>query len=139
MFGDDFRTTKILKYLILNAVEHTNAENEIIVSINMFDKARQVTGYDKPKELVLQIIVKSSSQYLTNGEQKIIYNSNKNSVSIFEDLQLGMDINVAIVKQLINQLEGELDVRSNEKEGTVFVCLLLLTLPLIDTVVDEII
>jgi len=138
MFGDYHRTSATLKYLITNAIERSNSKGEIIVSVDVFDQARQEIQYDKPKALVLQFIVKSSTQRLYEEEQQLIYRSNKNPASIFEELNFGMDLNIAIVKQLVYQMGGELDVRSNDNEGTVFVCFLPLTLPLTDNVIEEI-
>ncbi|MFP3120037.1 hypothetical protein GCO76_00135 [Rickettsia sp. R2] len=116
----------MLKYLITNAIEY-NAKGAITVTVNSFDKAHQAVKYDKPKEVVLAFIIKSSTPILSKEDEQLIYCYNKR-----------FNLNIAIVKQLINEMGGELDVISTEKESTVFVCFLPITLPFIDNIINEI-
>ncbi|MFV9930034.1 MAG: hypothetical protein AB8U82_03970 [Rickettsia endosymbiont of Haemaphysalis japonica] len=81
--GDYYKISNILKYLITNAIEY-NAKGAITVTVNSFDKTHQEVKYDKPKEIVLEFIIKSSTPILSKEEEQLIYcyNKNKNAVSI---------------------------------------------------------
>ncbi|WP_017442365.1 hypothetical protein [Rickettsia gravesii] len=79
--GDYYKISNILKYLITNAIEY-NAKGAITVTVNPFDKAHQEVKYDKPKEVVLEFIIKSTTPILSKEEEQLIYCYNKNSVSI---------------------------------------------------------
>ncbi|WP_341789892.1 HAMP domain-containing sensor histidine kinase [Rickettsia endosymbiont of Polydrusus tereticollis] len=110
MLGDQYRLLSILEHLIINAIKFTD-EGSITVTVNLFDKARQELNDAKPKEVVLHLIVKdTSSGTISEEKRQFIYKPYTGAIAITDDIFQGVDFSIALIKQFVHEMHGEIDV-----------------------------
>ncbi|WP_342257024.1 HAMP domain-containing sensor histidine kinase [Rickettsia endosymbiont of Aspidapion aeneum] len=116
IISDQYRLQSILEYLIKDAVKSSN-KNSIFLTINFF-KSDQ--GKDN-EDFTLQIIFRSTGLILAKEEQEALKDRFISFSRFFENKSKTVGSGLALVKQFIYDLNGEIEVTSNEK-GTGFFC-----------------
>ncbi len=123
IIGDAFRTSRILINLISNAIKFTNAGYvKIGISIaKLVDK----------RNIILKIDIADSGIGIPTDKQNLIYMKFARVHASNTGLYDGSGLGLCIVKQFVDELGGEIEVKSELGQGTEFECLLPFTLPLL--------
>ena len=127
--SDPNRIKRIVINLLSNAIRFT-AKGEVSVNVKL---AKIVDD----KNVVIQIIVADTGIGIPPEKQSLIYEKFYRVSPANQNKYLGAGLGLHIVKQLVSELDGEIDLTSSPDKGTTFVCTLPLKRPLIDEVVSE--
>ncbi|WP_425364491.1 sensor histidine kinase [Candidatus Tisiphia endosymbiont of Mystacides longicornis] len=131
ILGDNYRLQAILDQLISNAIKFTE-QGHVMITVNLFAAKTQEQDKDiqDARNVILEFIVNDTGISIPIDKQRYIYEklTKLESRTKYRGLGLGL----AFVKQFIEDLHGDIDVRSIEGKGTTFVCNVPVKLPLLD-------
>jgi two-component system aerobic respiration control sensor histidine kinase ArcB len=127
--GDEYRIQRILINLMSNAVKFTN-KGHVKISIKLAKKINN-------KEFILRFFIEDTGIGIPKEKQACIYERFNRLTPANEGKYKGSGLGLSVVKYLVEELSGEIEVNSRPKKGTVFVCTLPLKSPLIDDVLFE--
>ena len=121
--SDAFRVSRILLNLVSNAIKFTdNGYIKIFV-----EKARKLNK----KHMIIRIKVEDTGIGIPKDKQDVIYTRFSRLHPSNEEIYKGSGLGLSIVKQFIEELEGEIEVKSTPGRGTTFECLLPFEIPLL--------
>lgn len=123
VIGDKIRVHRIALELIGNALNFTD-RGYVTIKIEL---AKQ-----KQRHLVLRMIVSDSGMGIPKDKQQEIYLQFKRLTPSYQGIYKGSGLGLYVVKQFVDELEGEIYVDSEPHKGTVFTCLIPLLEPLLD-------
>lgn len=128
VIGDEHRLQRILINLLSNAIKFTK-EGFVKLEVTM---PKQI---DK-RNIILQFIVEDSGIGIQKREQAIIFEKFTRLTPANKNLYKGLGLGLHIVKQFMAEMDGDIDIVSEEGIGSKFICALPFIVPLIDTVSD---
>jgi len=123
VIGDKIRVHRIALELIGNALNFTDS-GHVTVSIELAKKEQ--------RHLVVKMTVSDSGMGIPQDKQQEIYLQFKRLTPSYQGIYKGAGLGLYVVKQFIDELEGEIYVDSEPQQGTVFTCLIPLQEPLLD-------
>lgn len=123
VIGDKVRLHRIALELITNALNFTN-HGHVILSVLL---AKQ-----EDRNLVIKLIVEDTGIGIPTEKQQEIYVQFKRLSPSYQGIYKGVGLGLSVVKQFIDELEGEIYVRSEIKKGTSFTCVIPLKRPLLE-------
>ncbi|WP_137939938.1 response regulator [Chitinivorax sp. B] len=109
--GDPLRLGQVLLNLVNNAIKFTN-QGKVMVTI--------ATGDMSERQVELQCSVKDTGIGMTGTQMATIFQSFTQADSSTTRRFGGTGLGLAICRELIHQMEGEIDVSSQPGQGTVF-------------------
>jgi two-component system aerobic respiration control sensor histidine kinase ArcB len=115
LIGDPLRLERILLELITNALNFTT-EGEVVVS------AKLVRVYHR--EVVLEIKVADTGMGIPREKQSEVFTRFKRLSPSYRGIYLGAGLGLSIIKQLMDDVDGELYFESQEGKGSTFTCIL---------------
>jgi signal transduction histidine kinase/response regulator of citrate/malate metabolism len=130
LIGDKVRLHRVALELIANALNFTDTG---------FVKLSAALVKKNERKIVLQIKVEDSGIGIPKEKQQEIYVQFKRLTPSYQGIYKGAGLGLSVVKQFIDELDGEIYVDSEPRRGTTFTCLIPLQEPLIDDAsgVDE--
>ncbi len=111
VYGDEFRLTQILNNLLSNAVKFTEAGDEI--SLSVFEVNQQ--EYAK-----YQIVVKDTGIGMSQEFLQKVFEPYERETRFSARSISGTGLGMAITKNIITQMNGEISVESQLGEGSTF-------------------
>ena len=129
LISDPYRIQRIVMNLLSNAIKFTD-KGSIKIGLKM---AKQVDE----RNLILQLIISDSGIGISPEKQTLIYEKFYRLHPANQNKYKGAGLGLHIVKQLIDDLEGEIDVISTPEKGTTFICTLPFKRPLLDSLSPE--
>lgn len=123
LIGDFKRIHRIVLELVSNALNFTH-EGEIKISVSLAKKQ----DYD----IIIKIVVSDTGIGIPNDKLDEIYLPFKKLNPSYEGIYKGIGIGLTIVKQFIDDLDGEIYVNSEVNKGSTFTCIVRLKEALID-------
>ncbi|USQ15400.1 response regulator (plasmid) [Legionella lytica] len=123
VIGDKIRVHRIVLELIGNALNFTE-EGFVTLHVELAKKEH--------RHLVLRINVTDSGIGIPQDKQQEIYLQFKRLTPSYQGIYKGAGLGLYVVKQFIEELEGEIYVESEPRKGSVFTCLIPLQEPLLD-------
>ncbi len=127
--SDPKRIQRIVLNLLSNAIKFT-VRGSVNVSVKL---GKQIDE----KNYILSIIVTDTGIGITEDNQSLIYEKFHRVSPANQNKYQGAGLGLHIVKELIADLEGEIEVMSQLNEGSTFICTLPLKRPLIDEIIAE--
>ncbi|MDF2866773.1 MAG: putative sensory histidine-kinase / response regulator [Gammaproteobacteria bacterium] len=128
VISDEYRLKRILINIISNAIKFTQ-EGTIVLSVQLIKMVKRTA--------ILRFICEDSGIGIPEDKLQIIFEKfsrvNPSNTGIYKGQGLGL----RIVKQFVEELDGEIEVTSQLNKGTTFVCNLAFKLPLVDTVYNS--
>lgn len=124
VIGDKVRIHRVVLELITNALNFTDT-GFVKLSITL---AKRAEG-----RLVLKLQVKDSGIGIPKDKQQEIYVQFKRLTPSYQGIYKGAGLGLAVVKQFIDELGGEIYVESESRKGTCFTCVI----PLQETLLDD--
>ncbi|MCE3045436.1 response regulator [Legionella sp. 16cNR16C] len=113
--GDKIRIHRIVLELVANALNFTDTG-----FVNVTVTLAKQTGRD----LIAQIVVDDSGMGIPKEKQQEIYLQFKRLTPSYQGIYKGAGLGLSVVKQFIDELEGEIYVKSEPRKGSRFTCLI---------------
>ncbi|WP_058532938.1 ATP-binding protein [Legionella saoudiensis] len=123
VIGDKIRVHRIALELIGNALNFTN-QGFVHVRVDLAKKEH--------RHLVIRINVVDSGIGIPEDKQQEIYLQFKRLTPSYQGIYKGSGLGLYVVKQFMEELEGEIYVDSEPQKGTTFTCLIPLQEPLLN-------
>ncbi len=123
VIGDKMRLHRVALELIANALKFTDAGFVTLTAILAKHNQRQ---------LVLKLIVEDSGIGIPKDKQQEIYVQFKRLTPSYQGIYKGTGLGLSVVKQFIDELDGEIYVESEAAKGSRFTCLIPLQEPLLN-------
>lgn len=127
LLGDPYRLQRILMNLTGNALKFT-AKGTITVSTQLMKQDE--------KSLIVRIMVEDTGIGIAADKIDFIYERFARLTPSNQGMYKGSGLGLTIVKQLIEELGAEIDVKSSEHIGTTFTCTLAFKQPLIAEIIS---
>lgn len=129
IIGDPQRIQRILLNLTSNAIKFTD-KGYVKLTTRLIEKI-------DPKNLVICLSVEDTGSGISTEKQTFIYEKFSNFMPQQQEYRrrkgIGTGLGLPLVKLLIKELEGELDLKSEEGKGSKFICTLKVRVPLVNT------
>lgn len=125
VIGDEHRLQRILINLVGNAIKFTHT-GFVKISVKLAKKEN--------KEIVLQIYIEDTGIGIPEDKMIYIYEKFTRINPASQGVYKGTGLGLRLVKQLIEEVDGEIDVKSEVGKGTTFVCTIPFKLPLVEGV-----
>ncbi|CDZ76450.1 Autoinducer 2 sensor kinase/phosphatase LuxQ [Legionella massiliensis] len=126
---DPKRLQRILLHLLSNAIKFT-PKGRIHVEVRL---GKQVDE----KKYILQILVSDTGIGIAKEDQEFIYEQFYRVTPANQNKYEGAGLGLSVVKRLLDDLDGEIQVLSELGQGSTFICTLVLMRPLLDEAIDE--
>ncbi len=127
--GDPTRTKRLLMNLLSNALKFTEQG-----AINI--QVKVAKNIDK-KNLILQLIVTDTGIGIAPEHQEMVYEKFYRVSPANHNKYQGAGLGLYIIKQLLEELEGEIELVSKIGKGSRFICTLPFKRPFLDTPILE--
>ncbi len=127
--SDPKRIQRIVLNLLSNAIKFSS-KGTIRVKVKL---AKNIDE----KSSIIQIFVTDMGIGIPADKQELIYEKFYRVSPANHNKYTGAGLGLHVVKELINDLEGEIEVISTVNEGTTFICTLPLKHPLIDDILSK--
>ena len=127
--GDPYRLRRIVLNLISNAIRFT-IKGKVSVQV----KLGKVID---DKNYILQLIVIDTGIGIPPEKQTLIYEKFYRIHPANQNKYLGAGLGLHVVKQLMADLDGEIELASIPEKGTTFICTIPFKRPLLDSIIDE--
>ena len=112
--GDHSRFRRILLNLVSNSIKFTQ-KGEIVISIQL---SKPINDHD----IALQISVKDTGVGIPEDQLQHVFKRFTRLPSAYQGAVQGVGIGLSIVKQFAQDMNGNVEVKSKEGEGTSFIC-----------------
>ncbi|MCA0404264.1 MAG: response regulator [Proteobacteria bacterium] len=123
VIGDKIRIHRVILELVGNALNFTNVGHVTLTA----DLAKK-----EDRQLIIRLKVSDSGIGIPIEKQQDIYLQFKRLTPSYKGIYKGTGLGLYIVRQFIDELEGEISVNSQTGIGTTFTCILPLQAPLLD-------
>ncbi|ALN41249.1 hypothetical protein ASQ44_03800 [Rickettsia rhipicephali] len=117
IIGDHSRLQAVLDQLVGNAIKFTK-EGHIIVTVGLFPP---LNGINNARDKMLQIIVHDTGVGIVEGKQQDM-RKELDDANITAKYNKGLGLGLTFVKQLINEMDGEITITSKEGKSTTITC-----------------
>lgn len=123
VISDQIRIHRIILELVSNALNFTE-NGHVTITVELAKKIN--------RELIIKIQVNDSGIGIPKNKQQDIYLQFKRLIPSYKGLYQGTGLGLYVVKQFVDELGGEIYVRSNEGKGSSFSCLIPVQEALLD-------
>lgn len=113
LLGDSIRVQRIILELLTNALKYTD-KGSIKVS------ARLVKN--KKREVIIEFRVSDTGMGIPQDKHKEIYNRFTRLIPSYKGTYPGTGLGLSVVKQFVEDLDGEIHIESEPGKGTTFIC-----------------
>lgn len=115
LLGDSVRIQRIILELVTNALKFTNKGEVKITARLMKRKGRQV---------IIKLSVSDTGMGIPLSQQNEVYTRFKRLTPSYQGIYPGTGLGLAVVKDFIDDLDGEIHLDSQLKKGSNFTCLI---------------
>lgn len=129
IIGDSYRLKRILINLISNSIKFTET-GYINLSV-------QLSRIIKQRNIILTFIVEDTGMGIPQDKQNLIYQKFVRIFPSHKGTYDGKGLGLRIVKQFIEELDGDIEVKSEINAGTTFTCSIPFKLPLVEEVSEN--
>lgn len=129
LIGDNIRIHRIILELLTNSLNFTDSG---------FVKLTAILAKQEGREAILKFIVEDTGIGIPQDQQQEIFLQFKRLTPSYKGIYKGAGLGLAVIKQFVDELEGEIYVTSTVSKGTIFTCIIPLKVALLedDTGVD---
>lgn len=130
LMGDPKRIQRIVLNLVANALNFTS-QGAIVISVKM------VEAHGDNDNTVVQLQVADTGMGIPENKKEEIFERFKRLTPSYQGTYKGLGLGLSIVKQFVDDLDGEIYVESELQKGSVFTCIFPLSQPLSDASLDD--
>lgn len=123
VIGDSTRIHRIALELVTNALNFTEA-GEVKLSVQLAKR--------NENNLVIKLIVEDTGMGIPAEKQQEIFVQFKRLTPSYEGIYKGTGLGLSVVKQFMDEIQGEIYVESEPHKGSKFICLIPLREALLD-------
>ncbi|MCW8399870.1 PAS domain-containing protein [Legionella sp. PATHC038] len=123
LIGDPVRIHRILLELISNSLNFTDA-GFVTVTAKLAKREN--------REVIIQFVVEDSGMGIPKDKQQEIFLQFKRLTPSYKGIYKGAGLGLAVIKQFIDELDGEIYVESTVAKGTKFTCIIPLKTALLE-------
>lgn len=123
IIGDEYRLKRILINLLSNSIKFTQ-KGFVKLSIKCLRK--------KGENIILRFIVEDSGIGIDEEKLNTIYEKFSRLTPSNQGIYKGQGLGLRIVKQFVEDMEGDIEIKSTLGVGTSFICTFSFQLPLIE-------
>ncbi len=123
LIGDPVRIHRILLELIANSLNFTDSG---------FVKLTAKLAKRENREVIIKLVVEDSGIGIPKDKQQEIFLQFKRLTPSYKGIYKGAGLGLAVIKQFIDELDGEIYVESTVTKGTTFTCIIPLKTALLD-------
>lgn len=123
LIGDNIRVHRIVLELLANALNFTDSG---------FVKLTVKLARRHKREVIIKLLVEDSGIGIPKDKQQEIFLQFKRLTPSYKGIYKGAGLGLAVIKQFIDELEGEIYVDSVVQKGTIFTCIIPLKVALIE-------
>ncbi|WP_298624433.1 response regulator [uncultured Legionella sp.] len=123
VIGDKVRLHRVALELVANALNFTDSGH---VTLSAFLAKRH------QRELIIKFVIEDSGIGIPKDKQQEIYVQFKRLTPSYQGIYKGAGLGLAVVKQFIDELGGEIYVESESRKGSRFTCVIPLQEPLLE-------
>jgi two-component system aerobic respiration control sensor histidine kinase ArcB len=129
IMGDRYRLQRILINLISNAIKFTNQG-----FVKLTVKLAKVIDH---RHVVLCFLIEDSGIGIPKEKQSIIFERFSRLLPSNQRLYKGQGLGLRLVRQFVDEMDGDIEIKSAVNNGTTFACTFTFKLPLVDNIMDE--
>ncbi|MDR3477436.1 MAG: ATP-binding protein [Gammaproteobacteria bacterium] len=129
IMGDRYRLQRILINLISNAIKFTNKG-----SVKLSVKLAKVIDH---RHVVLCFLIEDTGIGIPKEKQSIIFERFSRLLPSNQRLYKGQGLGLRLVRQFVDEMDGDIEIKSAVNKGTTFACTFTFKLPLVDNIMDE--
>jgi two-component system, OmpR family, aerobic respiration control sensor histidine kinase ArcB len=119
--GDQYRLCRLLINLVSNAVKFTK-EGQISINVELINKTEET--------FLIRFVIKDTGEGIPLENKNYIFEKFSRLSPSNKGLYKGSGLGLMIVKQFIEEMKGEIDLKSKLGEGTEFICTIPFKIPL---------
>ncbi len=123
LLGDSIRIHRIALELLANALNFTDAG---------FVKLTVQLASQQNRDIIVKLIVQDSGMGIPKDKQQEIFLHFKRLTPSYKGIYKGAGLGLAVIKQFIDDLDGEIYVDSEPQKGTTFTCVIPLKVSLLN-------
>lgn len=123
LIGDSVRIHRITLELLANALNFTDTG---------FVKLSVILASRKNREIIIKLIVEDSGMGIPKDKQQEIFLHFKRLTPSYKGIYKGAGLGLSVVKQFIDDLDGEIYVDSELQKGCTFTCIIPLKIALVE-------
>lgn len=121
LIGDEYRVERILINLMSNAIKFTK-NGFVKASVNIVKK-------DVKKNIILKISIQDTGIGIPKDKYVYIFGKFNRLTPSNKSPYVGSGLGLSIVKQLVEELKGKIDLISSQGKGTTFTCVIPFKIP----------
>lgn len=130
IIGDSYRLERILINLVSNAIKFTE-KGYIKVSVHL-EKTE-----NKNRRFVFKFMIEDTGIGIPNDKKDLIYERFSKVNPSNQGVYRGQGLGLRIVKQFLDEMDGDIHLKSKANKGSTFTLLLPFKKPLTDGILDE--
>ena len=130
LVGDEYRLERILINLVSNAIKFTQ-QGYVKIFVNFVDKLSK-------NQVIISFIIKDSGIGIPQEKQDFIYEKFTRLSPSNKGIYKGIGLGLRIVKKFIEDMEGEIELKSELGKGSIFICNLPFKLPLVSQRIEDV-
>lgn len=130
VMSDPYRIKRILINLVSNAIKFTK-EGKVKISISLDKKDTQ------NRRAIIKFVVTDTGMGIPDDKKALIYERFTKITQSNRGLYKGLGLGLRIVKQFVDELDGDIHLKSEAGKGSTFTLFLPFKIPLSDEIIDE--
>ncbi len=124
VIGDPIRVQRIVLELVTNALKFTEKGQVKVEARLMKDKT-------KAGQVIIKLSVSDTGMGIPLDKQNEVYTRFKRLTPSYQGIYSGTGLGLSVVKQFMDDLGGEISLKSQPQQGSTFTCLIPLQEPLL--------
>ena len=123
IIGDQMRTQRVLLNLLTNSVKFTNAGHVLLEAS---------VAKEESSRIIIKFKINDTGIGIPKEEQDVIFEKFSRLTPSYTGIYKGKGLGLRIVKQFLDELNGEIHVTSQLNKGSTFIILIPYKLPLLN-------
>lgn len=129
IMGDRYRLQRILINLISNAIKFTNQG-----VIRLHVKVAKIINH---RNIVLTFLIEDTGIGIPKEKQSIVFERFSRLLPSNQRLYKGQGLGLRLVRQFVEEMDGDIEIKSTEGKGTIIACTFNFKLPLVNEIMDD--
>lgn len=129
IMGDRYRLQRILINLISNAIKFTN-QGQVRLQI----KLAKIINH---RNIILTFLVEDTGIGIPKEKQCVVFERFSRLLPSNQRLYKGQGLGLRLVRQFVEEMDGDIEIKSIEGNGTIIACSFNFKLPLVNEIMDD--